>query len=95
MAPSRDARKGTPFTAEGYNRKANAEGAGSEWAPAWGGTYYAYNSRRASYKSLSIGASTTSVDPLFSSPRHSGGSLAGYQAEDWVPHGFVEPPVTT
>lgn len=34
--------KGTPFTAEGFNRNANAEGPGSEWAPAWGGTYYAY-----------------------------------------------------
>ena len=37
--------KGLPFTTDGFNCKANAEGAGSEWAPVWGGTYYVYNCR--------------------------------------------------
>ena len=35
--------KGGPFAADGFNCKARAEGAGSEWASAWSGTYYAYN----------------------------------------------------
>ncbi len=35
--------KGKPFAADEFNCKADAEGAGSEWASAWTGTYYAYN----------------------------------------------------
>lgn len=34
--------EGAPFTTDGFNCKANAEGPGSEWARAWGGTYYPY-----------------------------------------------------
>jgi hypothetical protein len=34
---------GRPFAADGFNCKANAEGAGSQWASAWSGIYYVYN----------------------------------------------------
>jgi len=35
--------KGAAFTADGFNCKATAKGAGSEWGSAWSGTYYAYD----------------------------------------------------
>jgi hypothetical protein len=34
---------GTPFAADEFTCKANAEEAGSQWASAWSGTYYSYN----------------------------------------------------
>ena len=35
--------KGGAFSADGFSCTAQAEGAGSEWASAWTGTYYAYD----------------------------------------------------
>jgi hypothetical protein len=35
--------KGAAYSADGFACKATAEGAGSKWASAWAGTYYAYN----------------------------------------------------
>ena len=34
---------GRPFAADGFDCKAYAEGAGSQWASAWRGIYYVYN----------------------------------------------------
>ena len=35
--------RGKAFSADGFTCKATAEGAGSQWASAWTGTYYAYD----------------------------------------------------
>jgi hypothetical protein len=37
-----DAAKGAAYQSGGFSCSATAEGAGSTWASAWGGTYYAY-----------------------------------------------------
>jgi hypothetical protein len=42
LGTAADTAKGGPYTAGGYSCSATAEGAGSQWASAWGGTYYAY-----------------------------------------------------
>jgi hypothetical protein len=42
LGPAADHAAGSPFTAGGFACKATAEGAGSPWASAWGGTYYSY-----------------------------------------------------
>jgi hypothetical protein len=38
-----DKAKGTAYSADGFSCKGLREGAGSEWAKAWTGTYYAYD----------------------------------------------------
>jgi hypothetical protein len=38
-----DTAKGGPYNAAGFSCAATAEGAGSPWASAWIGTYYAYS----------------------------------------------------
>jgi hypothetical protein len=43
LGPGADHAKGTPYSVAGYTCKATKEGAGSAWASAWGGTYYAYS----------------------------------------------------
>jgi hypothetical protein len=42
VAYGADAAKGAAYTRAGFSCTASAEGAGSKWAAAWGGTYYAY-----------------------------------------------------
>jgi hypothetical protein len=42
LGPAADHAAGAPFSVGGFACKATAEGAGSPWASAWGGTYYAY-----------------------------------------------------
>lgn len=43
-----DVARGTSYTADGFTCVATREGSGSEWAAAWGGTYYAYSCRHGS-----------------------------------------------
>ncbi|HVA93109.1 MAG TPA: hypothetical protein VNL71_25090 [Chloroflexota bacterium] len=42
LGPVADHAHGAPYTAGGFTCKATVEGAGSSWAAAWGGAYYAY-----------------------------------------------------
>jgi hypothetical protein len=42
-----DKGKGAAYSADGFACKATAEGAGSKWAKAWDGTYYAYDCKSA------------------------------------------------
>ncbi len=42
LGPGADHAQGAPYTVAGFVCKATVEGAGSPWAGAWGGTYYAY-----------------------------------------------------
>jgi hypothetical protein len=43
VAQGADAAQGAPYTSGGFSCTATAEGAGSAWSSAWGGTYYAYS----------------------------------------------------
>jgi hypothetical protein len=43
VATGAAAARGAAYTADGFSCKATAEGAGSQWSSAWGGTYYAYS----------------------------------------------------
>ena len=43
LGPAADQAKGGPYTVGGFTCKATVEGAGSPWAGAWSGTYYAYS----------------------------------------------------
>ncbi|MGC1184408.1 MAG: hypothetical protein WBA31_04545 [Candidatus Dormiibacterota bacterium] len=40
-----DTAQGDPYSLSGFSCTATSEGAGSTWASAWGGTYYAYSCR--------------------------------------------------
>ncbi|HMK97687.1 MAG TPA: hypothetical protein VK425_09095, partial [Acidimicrobiales bacterium] len=43
LGPGADEAKGASYRSAGFSCEATAEGAGSEWASAWAGTYYAYS----------------------------------------------------
>lgn len=43
LGPAADRAGGAPYTVGGFTCKATVEGAGSPWAAAWHGTYYAYS----------------------------------------------------
>src|SRR5262249_40814184 len=43
VAQGADSAQGAPYASSGFSCTATAEGAGSAWASAWGGTYYAYS----------------------------------------------------
>ena len=43
-----DGAKGAPYTAAGFSCKATQEGAGSQWASSWTGTYFAYSCKSGS-----------------------------------------------
>jgi hypothetical protein len=43
VAQEADSAEGAPYTSDGFSCTATAEGAGSAWSSAWGGTYYAYS----------------------------------------------------
>lgn len=43
VAQDADLAQGAPYTSDGFPCTATAEGAGSPWASAWGGTCYAYS----------------------------------------------------
>jgi hypothetical protein len=43
VAQDADSAQGAPYTSDGFSCTATAEGPGSAWSSAWGGTYYAYS----------------------------------------------------
>jgi hypothetical protein len=43
VAQDADSAQGAPYASDGFSCTATAEGAGSAWSSAWGGTYYAYS----------------------------------------------------
>ena len=45
---SADTARGAPYSKDGFSCSATAEGAGSPWASAWSGTYYAYSCKNGS-----------------------------------------------
>jgi hypothetical protein len=43
VAQDADSAQGAPYASDGFSCAATAEGPGSAWSSAWGGTYYAYS----------------------------------------------------
>jgi hypothetical protein len=43
VAQDADSVQGAPYASDGFSCTATAEGAGSAWSSAWGGTYYTYS----------------------------------------------------
>jgi hypothetical protein len=43
VAQDADSAQGAPYSSDGFSCTATAEGPGSAWSSAWGGTYYAYS----------------------------------------------------
>ena len=86
LGPAADHAHGGPYSAAGFACEATVEGPGSQWAAAWGGTYFAYSCAKGTAQAAfnwgrtyiygesgggsSSGAPSTSGTPTFSAVGH-------------------------